>query len=72
MKIKKHFFTLLLLSVFLVFGTGCAVIVPGHRSHTPHYSSKNKMPPGQMKKLTGAKSAKQYAPGQNKKNKKNK
>jgi len=31
-----------------------------------------KIPPGQMKKKTGANSAKQYAPGQVKKNNKNK
>ncbi len=71
MKTKRYFIVLLLLSVFLVFETGCAVIMPAHHSNnTHHYSSKSKMPPGHAKKMTGAKSAKQYAPGQNKKHKK--
>jgi len=71
MKTKKQFLFLLVLSVFIVFGTSCAVIVPGHHSHSTHYySSKSKMPPGQAKKMTGSKSAKQFAPGQQKKHKK--
>ncbi len=38
-----------------------------------HYAAKShKAPPGQVKKLTGSKSAKPYAPGQNKKKKKHK
>ena len=39
----------------------CAV----HHSHS-HHSSK-KVPPGQAKKMSGSKSAKAYAPGQQKK-----
>lgn len=34
-----------------------------------HYHKTNSLPPGQAKKMTGSKSAKPYAPGQNKKNK---
>ena len=36
-----------------------------HHSHS-HHSSK-KVPPGQAKKMSGSKSAKAYAPGQQKK-----
>jgi hypothetical protein len=45
------------------FITGCSV-------HTSHNSSSNsgKIPPGQAKKMSGNKSAKAYAPGQQKKN----
>lgn len=73
MKTKKHLLILLLLSVFLVFGTGCTVVRPHY--HNPsrtviiHSNPSGKIPPGQMKKMTGAKSAKQYAPGQQKKHK---
>ncbi len=35
-------------------------------AHT--HANKNGIPPGQAKKITGAKSAKAYAPGQQKKN----
>jgi hypothetical protein len=76
MKTKSHFLILFLLSVFLVFGTGCTIIRPNHQhpSRTVIIKTKadGKIPPGQMKKAPGAKSAKQYAPGQVKKNKKNK
>lgn len=74
MKTKKHLLILLLLSVFLVFGTGCTVVRPHyhHPSRTVIIQSNpnGKVPPGQMKKMTGAKSAKQYAPGQQKKHNK--
>jgi len=72
MKTKKHFLFLLVISVFLLFGTSCVV----HRHPTYHKKGmilstrpQGKIPPGQMKKLTGAKSAKAYAPGQQKKHK---
>ena len=35
---------------------------------TVYHSQGNKIPPGQAKKITGSKSAKPYAPGQQKKN----
>lgn len=72
MKTKKHLLILLLLSVFLLFGTGCRVYAPQHHSRTMfiHTNPNGKIPPGQMKKMTGAKSAKQYAPGQVKKHNK--
>lgn len=72
MKTRKPFLILFLLAVFLVFGTGCMVIRPHHhpsRTVIIHSNHKGKVPPGQMKKATGAKSAKQYAPGQQKKHK---
>jgi len=76
MKTRKPFLILFLLAAFLVFGTGCTIIRPGyhHTSRTViiRTNPNGKIPPGQMKKATGAKSAKQYAPGQNKKHKKNK
>ena len=73
MKTKNQLLSLLLVSVFLVFGTGCMIIHPQHRSNGQIISSKpfGKLPPGQRKKLSGDKSAKQYAPGQQKKHKKN-
>ncbi len=42
--------------------TSCAVQVKSHGNHD--------MPPGQVKKVTGSKSAKPYAPGQQKKHSK--
>lgn len=72
MKIKRNLLVLLLLSVFLIIGTGCKVQQKRTMSKGQIISSPPayKMPPGQMKKATGAKSAKAYAPGQNKKYKK--
>jgi hypothetical protein len=71
MKTRKPFLIHFLLAVFLVFGSGCTIIRPGyhHPSRTViiHTNPNGKIPPGQMKKATGAKSAKQYAPGQVKK-----
>jgi hypothetical protein len=76
MKTRKSFLILFLFALFLIFGTGCTIIRPGY-----HYPSRTviiqtnpngKVPPGQMKKATGAKSAKQYAPGQVKKHGKGK
>jgi hypothetical protein len=71
MKTKKHFLILLVLSVFLIFGTGCAVYYPHHHSRGVIINSEpsGRIPPGQMKKMTGEKSAKNYAPGQVKKHK---
>ncbi len=53
----------LILGIFLMtaFLASCSV----HRVHT---NGKGDIPPGQMKKITGEKSAKKYAPGQQKKN----
>ncbi|RAV29517.1 hypothetical protein [Sinomicrobium soli] len=57
MKNVKLIFGLLLIAVFI---TSCSV----HRVHT---NANGKIPPGQMKKVTGEKSAKNHAPGQQKK-----
>lgn len=76
MKTKKTILLLFLISAFLIIVPGCTIIRPGyhHHSRTVIISTNpsGKVPPGQMKKATGAKSAKAYAPGQNKKPKKNK
>lgn len=48
------------LVVMAVFITSCGV----HRINT---NAKGEIPPGQMKKITGEKSAKNHAPGQRKK-----
>ena len=68
----KHLFILLVLSVFLLMGTGCVVHHPTYHKKGMIISTRpqGKVPPGQMKKMTGEKSAKAYAPGQVKKNKK--
>ncbi|KIA92691.1 MULTISPECIES: hypothetical protein [unclassified Flavobacterium] len=52
----KYFFTIILLTLFVA---SCSI----------HTSSSNsgKIPPGQAKKMSGSKSAKNYAPGQQKK-----
>jgi len=74
MKAKRNLFILLIFSFFLLVGPGCRV-------HQPHYHKKGmiissrpsgKVPPGHMKKAMGAKSAKAFAPGQNKPHKYNK
>ncbi|MGS2763439.1 hypothetical protein [Sinomicrobium sp. M5D2P9] len=57
MKNLKFIFVLFLMAAFI---TSCSV----HRVHT---NAKGDIPPGQMKKITGEKSAKKYAPGQQKK-----
>lgn len=41
-----------------------------YSSCTPHHHTTKPLPPGQAKKITGSKSAKPYAPGQQKKKKK--
>jgi hypothetical protein len=70
MKISKNILLLLVFSLFILMGTGCRV----HR-HGPQYTKRGmiisthpsgKIPPGQMKKMMGDKSAKAYAPGHNK------
>ncbi|MDD4292860.1 MAG: hypothetical protein PHI95_02950 [Bacteroidales bacterium] len=64
-KMKKKYFILILVAALFTFGASSCIAtrVPAHRNAN--------VPPGQMKKITGSKSAKQYAPGQQK-NKKGK
>lgn len=68
----------MLTAVFLVSVTSCRVFrLHEHRKVVVvNPNSNGVIPPGQLKKATGAKSAKEYAPGQNKplkaKGKKNK
>lgn len=77
MKTQNQLLILFILALFLVFGSSCKVIRPQQhprpsRTVIIHSNPNGKIPPGQMKKATGAKSAKHYAPGQAKKHKKNK
>jgi len=68
MKTKKTLFILILLLAFLLTGTSCHIIYPQHHSKGEvHTNAKGDIPPGQKKKMTGEKNAKQYAPGQEKK-----
>ncbi|MBK5213529.1 MAG: hypothetical protein JJE55_07715 [Flavobacteriaceae bacterium] len=61
----KTLFRLFLLAIFSVsLLTSCGLHHHAVKTH--------KSPPGQVKKFTGSKSAKPYAPGQNKKKKKHK
>lgn len=62
---KKRYFILIFVAALFAFGASSCIVtrVPAHRN--------GNVPPGQMKKITGSKSAKQYAPGQQK-NKKGK
>ncbi len=58
---KKHFYKAILFFVAIIFFmSSCVVPVIVH-------GDQKKVPPGQMKKATGSKSAKPYAPGQQKK-----
>ena len=58
---KKIFLYLTIMSFFAFWGFSC--------SSVSHVNSSGKVPPGQMKKMTGSQSAKPYAPGQQKKDK---
>ncbi len=53
--------TLILLAVLLIVLASCT-----RRVHVVHHHN-GKLPPGQVKKVTGSQSAKPYAPGQRKK-----
>jgi hypothetical protein len=74
MKTQKLVILLFSFVLIFVFTSGCRVIQPKHRSKTViiQTNPNGKIPPGQLKKVTGEKSAKKYAPGQNKKPKKKK
>lgn len=74
MKTKNSIFTLILITIFLASATSCRVVFPHRHSKSVivEPTPSGKVPPGQIKKATGAKSAKAYAPGQNKKRKKDK
>ncbi|MFV5687532.1 hypothetical protein ACM55M_02770 [Flavobacterium sp. ZT3R25] len=60
----SRFATILLIAVFAFSLSNCAVRV-GTNSNRASYKTK-RLPPGQAKKIYGGKSAKSYAPGQNK------
>ena len=76
MKTKNQILILFLISAFLILGNSCTMVRPGYhypsRTVIIHTNPTGKVPPGHMKKMTGEKSAKKYAPGQQKKHKKNK
>ena len=74
MKNQKLFFTIISIAIIALFSSGCRVIHSHPRSNTViiKQNPNGKIPPGQLKKVTGEKSAKKYAPGQNKKSKKRK
>lgn len=58
----KAKFLLILFIVFIVVGTSSCVTYT--KVKPPH--KEKRIPPGQMKKIAGSKSAKYYAPGHNK------
>ncbi|MFV8324601.1 hypothetical protein [Flavobacterium sp. ZS1P14] len=60
----SRFTTILLIAVFAISMSNCAVRV-GTSSNRASYKTK-RLPPGQAKKINGDRSAKRYAPGQNK------
>jgi len=64
MKIFKtpRFRTQILIILLAVSLTNCSIQTGTHKTTT----KTKKVPPGQAKKATGAKSAKNYAPGHNK------
>lgn len=59
---NSRYIVIILIAVFSISLSNCSVGI-GTRSRT---SSAKSIPPGQAKKITGEKSAKRYAPGQNK------
>lgn len=59
---KTKLFIWLLISSLFIGVTACATYV----KVKPHPTKEKTMPPGQVKKITGSKSAKKYAPGHNK------
>jgi len=69
MRTKNYLIIILLFAVFVFFGTGCKSYQKLRHPKGVIIESRpaGKKPPGQMKKLTGEKSAKNYAPGQTKK-----
>lgn len=69
---KKNLrFTLLIIAAAVLLTAGsCTVFYPVGVRPAHRVVVKNHVPPGQMKKITGEKSAKSYAPGQQKKKRK--
>ena len=63
-KIPK-FTTQILIMLFAIALTNCSVGI-GSNHHHHHSSTSKKIPPGQAKKMSGQKSAKNHAPGHNK------
>lgn len=72
MKTKRLALLIVSFALIFTFSSGCRVVQPRYRPNAViiQTNPNGKIPPGQIKKVTGAKSAKNYAPGQNKKGKK--
>lgn len=58
----QKFVTQILILLFVLTLTNCSVKVGPNHSH----AKTKQVPPGQAKKMSGQKSAKNYAPGHNK------
>ncbi|MCK3684520.1 hypothetical protein [Maribellus sp. YY47] len=68
MKSRRIILAVLMVFTFSMFTGGCrSAIFIRHSNPEIKTNAKGEIPPGQMKKLTGEKSAKKYAPGQRKK-----
>lgn len=52
--------------LFIVLAAAISIGAVSCRATRVNLNPNGDVPPGQMKKITGAKSAKKYAPGQNK------
>lgn len=59
---NSRFAAIILMILFAVSASNCAVRVGTHRTHV----KAKPLPPGQAKKITGEKSARNHAPGHNK------
>lgn len=72
MKTQRLVILIVSFALIFTFASGCRVVQPKYRTNAViiQTNPNGKIPPGQIKKATGAKSAKNYAPGQNKKGKK--
>lgn len=60
--LNSRLITIALIGIFSISLSNCSV---GFRTRSRTSTTKS-LPPGQAKKITGEKSAKRYAPGQNK------
>jgi len=68
MKLKRYIFMILIAFLFSTASTSCrTAIFTKHSKTEVKTNAKGEIPPGQEKKLKGEKSAKKYAPGQEKK-----
>jgi hypothetical protein len=66
MKMKTSKYTKVAVIIMVILFVMLSVLSCSTHTHT-HSSGPGKIPPGQAKKMSGSKSAKTYAPGQQKK-----